>query len=106
LPIRKHTETKLIGVKYCGGCNPLIDRVKLVGEIQKLLPAKYILTTDTSSAPWNTGIMVCGCATACADKPQIRNLARRWILVAGDSVELNKIPEKELAQIIRDKIIS
>ena len=106
MPARKSTKTKAIGVKYCGGCNPVIDRIKLIRETQKLLPTKYILTTDISTAPWNTGIMVCGCSTACVDKPQIRDLARHWLLVAGDSLDLNKIPEKELAQTIRNKIIS
>ena len=48
--------------------------------------------------------MVCGCPTACADKPEFKNLARKWIIVAGDSVDLHKAPEKELADIIVRKI--
>jgi hypothetical protein len=91
---------KLIGVKYCGGCNPLINRAKLVQEIEKLLPPEYSLTTNLSSNPWDVGILVCGCPTACADKPEFKNLARKWIIVAGSSVDLDNAPEEKMADII------
>jgi len=95
---------KLIGVKYCGGCNPLIDRAKLVREIGKLLPPEYSLTTDQSSNTWDVGILICGCSTACADKPEFNNLARKWIIVAGSSVDLDNAPEEKLATIVVRKI--
>jgi hypothetical protein len=96
---------KPIGIKYCGGCNPHIDRTKLVQEISKLLPPEYIFKTKQSSR-WDIGIMVCGCPTACADKPEFKNLARNWIVVAGNSVDLHKAPEEKLAAIIVNKINS
>jgi hypothetical protein len=96
---------KLIGVKYCGGCNPLIDRAKLVYEIQKALPPEYVLTTDKPSNHRDIGILVCGCSTACADKPPVKNLARQWIFVAGNSVDLKNIPEENMAGVIVEKIL-
>ena len=93
----------LIGIKYCGGCNPHIDRTKLVQEIKKLLPPEYVLTTESSS-PWDIGILICGCLTACADKPEFKNLARKWIIVAGNAVDMNHVPEEELAEIIVRRI--
>jgi len=93
-----------IGIKYCGGCNPHIDRTKLVLEIEKLLPPEYCLTTDKSSNPWDIGILVCGCKTACADKQNVRGLAPKWIIVAGSSVDLNNAPEEKLAYIIARKM--
>jgi hypothetical protein len=94
----------IIGVKYCGGCNPLIDRAKLVQEIGKLLPLEYSLTTNLSSNPWDIGILVCGCPTFCADQPDTRNSARKWIVVAGSSVDLDNAPEEKLAAIVVRKI--
>jgi hypothetical protein len=94
----------LIGIKYCGGCNPHIDRKKLVQEIEKLLPSKHIFTTHHSSNPWALGILICGCPTACADKPEFKNLARKWIVVAGNSVDFNIAPEEKLAAIVARKI--
>ena len=92
-----------IGIKYCGGCNPHIDRAKLALAIERLLPPEYIFTTK-ESAVWDIGIMVCGCPTACVDKPNVRDIARKWIVVAGNSVDLDDAPEEKLAAIVVRKI--
>jgi hypothetical protein len=97
-------KAKVLGVKYCGGCNPTIDRVRVVGEIQKMLPRGFTLTSDTNAAPWDTGIMMCGCVCACIDKPEVRNLSRRWIIVAGNNVDMLGVTEKEIARKIVEKI--
>jgi len=94
----------VIGIKYCGGCNPHIDRAKLALEIEKLLPPEYSLATDQTFNPWDIGILICGCPTACVDKPDVRGLARKWIIVAGNSVDLNDTPEEELADIVVQKL--
>jgi hypothetical protein len=93
----------LIGIKYCGGCNPHIDRTKLVQEIKKLLPPEFVFASNHSKV-WDIGILVCGCSTACADKPEFKNLARKWIVVAGNSVDLDSAPEEKLAVIVASKI--
>lgn len=95
---------KLIGIKYCGGCNPIIDRANLVQKIIRLLPPEFIFAKETSSKPWDIGILVCGCLTACADKPEFKNLARQWIIVAGNSVDLDSAPEEALADIVIRKL--
>jgi len=97
-------DKKVIGFKYCGGCNSVIDRVGLVAKIKKILSADYIVTTDDACAPWDTGVMICGCASACVDNPRIRNLARRWIIVAGKSVDWDSLSEEKLVEIVAGKI--
>jgi hypothetical protein len=97
---------KLIGVKYCGGCNPIIDRARLISEVGKLLPPEYVLTTDQPPKPWDIGILICGCLAACALKPDVKNLARQWIFVAGNSVDLENIPEEKMADVIVKKIFA
>jgi len=94
----------LIGIKYCGGCNPHIDRTGLAREIEKLLPPEYSLITNLSSNPWDIGILICGCPTACVDKSDVRDLARKWIMVAGNSVDLDDAPEEKLAAIVARKM--
>jgi 3-hydroxyacyl-[acyl-carrier-protein] dehydratase len=93
----------IIGIKYCGGCNPQVDRLKLVQEIKNLLPPEYAYSTDQSS-PWDVGLLVCGCPAACADKPEFKNPARKWILVAGNSVDLISVPEGKIAECVLNKI--
>ena len=94
----------VIGIKYCGGCNPHIDRAKLALEIEKLLSPEYSLTTDQTFNPWDIGILICGCPTACVDKPDVRGLARKWITVAGNSVDSSDTPEEKLAAIVARKM--
>ena len=96
---------KLIGIKYCGGCNPHIDRIKLAQTISKKLSSEFILTENQTKEKWNVGILICGCLTACADKPEFKNLTRKWIVVAGNSVDLENAPEEKLADIIVDRIM-
>jgi 4-hydroxybutyrate CoA-transferase len=93
-----------LGVKYCGGCNPHIDRAKLALEIEKLLPPEFSLTTDQTFNPWDIGILICGCPTACVDKPDVRGLAQKWIIVAGSSVDLDNAAEEKLAAIVARKM--
>lgn len=95
-----------IGVKYCGGCNPVIDRTGLIREIEKLLPSDHRLITEQCSQPRDVGILVCGCPVACADKPEIRNLARRWIIIAGGLVDLEAVPEEKMARAVVQKIMN
>lgn len=95
---------KSIGIKYCGGCNPIIDRVYLAEEIKKLLPISFSLAKNQSSNPWDIGILICGCLTACVDKPDFKNIARKWIIVAGNSIDQNSSPEKKLAEAVASKI--
>jgi hypothetical protein len=95
---------KLIGIKYCGGCNPVIDRTKLVQEIKKLLPSGFNFAGKQTKGQWDIGILICGCPSACADNPDFKNLARKWITVAGNSINHNIALEKELAEIIVHKI--
>jgi hypothetical protein len=99
-------KTMVIGVKYCGGCNPVIERADLVREIEKLLPPDYRLTKEQTSGPWDVGIMVCGCPAACMDRPEIRNLAGRWIAVAGSLIDLAIVPEEKMAAVILQKIVN
>jgi hypothetical protein len=55
-----------IGVKYCGGCNPMYDRVALVERMERTLEKK---AEFVSYAQENLDLVlvVCGCETACVD---------------------------------------
>jgi len=97
---------KSIGIKYCGGCNPTIDRIRLVQEIVKLLPPEHSMVNDESSNQWDIGILVCGCHSACADHQELRHLACHWFLIAGQTIDQSMMPEDEMADAIAQKIRS
>jgi len=93
-----------IVVKYCGGCNCQIDRSKIIQDIESSLQPGYQLTTDKSFAPFGTGILICGCSSACARKPELDDLAKTWIVIAGKTVNSRELPEEELATAVIQKI--
>ncbi len=53
-----------IRVKYCGGCNPNYDRVRLVETLKEKLKG-FASIIEEGDAP--LVIVVAGCATACVD---------------------------------------
>ncbi len=95
---------KRVGVKYCGGCNPRIDRSKFVDELRKMLAGDLSLAIGCNTEKWQLGILVCGCSAACADRPETRSSALEWIVVSGPAVESESISESELATIVALKI--
>jgi hypothetical protein len=95
---------KQVGVKYCGGCNPQINRSFLVQQIRMQLPKDYCLSLDSPNKVWDTAILVCGCPTACADSVETRALAKRWIIVGGPMVNLTLLEESQMAEAIVDLI--
>jgi 3-hydroxyacyl-[acyl-carrier-protein] dehydratase len=94
----------LVGLKYCGGCNPVIDRAALVGEIEKLLPAGWKLVTERQADSWEMALLVCGCPVACANRPEVKGLARQWVLISGPMIDSEVVPEKEMAAVIVGRI--
>ncbi len=91
-------------VKYCGGCNCQIDRSKIIQDIESSLQPGSQLTTDKSFAPFGAGILICGCSSACARKPELDDLAEAWIVIAGKTVNSRELPEEELAKAVIQKI--
>ncbi len=61
---------KVVGVKYCGGCNPEVRRKEPVETPGRLLPKGVVSETGEPSQPWEAAILVCGCSVACADEPR------------------------------------
>jgi len=95
---------KTVGVKYCGGCNPHIDRTKLALDIIRRLPSNFALAHASSPEPWEVGLLICGCPAACADRPDVKTLAYRWITIAGNSTDGETCPEDQIADAVVKKI--
>jgi 3-hydroxyacyl-[acyl-carrier-protein] dehydratase len=93
-----------IGLKFCGGCNPFIDRAALVREIERLLPEGWNLVRERQAGPWDKAILVCGCPVACAYRSEVKVLARRWVLISGAMIDHKTIPEEEMAAEVVRKI--
>ena len=93
-----------IGVKYCGGCNPQIERSRFVDELKQKLAGDFSLAIGCGAEKLELGVLVCGCPAACADRAETRSPAVEWIVVAGPTVDLESISESELATVVALKI--
>ena len=96
-----------IGIKYCGGCNPLIDRARLAKDIENMLGPGYKLVRVPAQSTLEIALLICGCETTCAEGPDVtgpEGQARTWIIIGGPAVDRAHIPEKEMARAIVEKL--
>ncbi len=57
-------ERRVVGLRYCGGCNPRYDRVAAVERLRAQLPDLKLCP----AAPGQEAVLVvCGCPARCAD---------------------------------------
>jgi hypothetical protein len=95
---------KTIGVKYCGGCNPEIQRTELVNSLTRLLAEDFRLDTGEASERWEVAILVCGCPVACLDRPDTRALAQNCVVIGGSIVDSRPVPREQLTTVIVEKL--
>ena len=78
----------LVGLKYCGGCNPRYDRGALVRQIQAALPEVEFQPVRPGQS-YDLLLVVSGCRVECADTEGIHyRLARLSIYDASQMEEL------------------
>ncbi|MDI9479928.1 MAG: hypothetical protein ACOXZ6_00640 [Syntrophomonadaceae bacterium] len=90
-------------IKYCGGCNPIINRSKLVAAVRNELSKSVDVEIVDKDA--DVGLLVGGCHVCCPNLSQIEDQARQWVIVGGDLVDHLPVPTEQLPQIIAERII-
>ena len=55
-----------VGVKYCGGCNPLFDRAQRLREVEQACP-DVLFDYFTPEGKYDIILVINGCLKACAD---------------------------------------
>ena len=95
---------KQIGVKFCGGCNPQINRAQVFIALKQIIAEEFQVVTAQGKEPWEKAVLICGCPVACADSPEVRKLAQYWVIVSGSMVEKISVSEKEIPQRIKEKL--
>lgn len=72
----------VIGVRYCGGCNPRFDRVVFVKRLETLLP-DIRFETARAGTDYAAALVVCGCRTKCANVGDLPVPPSRMVYVGG-----------------------
>jgi hypothetical protein len=91
--------------KYCGGCNPRIDRGKLAREIRQRAD---VFAHEAGSLVMKPGaenllILINGCPAACGSVPQQLG-GEKCLVVTGSLLEGREGEEEELAGIIMEHL--
>ena len=76
-------------VKYCGGCNPLYDRVDLVRRIRERFPdsVRFVFTGEEEG---DAAVVVHGCHVQCAGTADVSHLPILHIHRPEDIDDLEK----------------
>jgi hypothetical protein len=82
----------LIGIKYCGGCNPKFDRAALVQKLKRELGKKYDFEYAKEGTLYDTILVVCGCTSKCAKHENLKS-KREKLFIITDS-DYNIVLEK------------
>lgn len=82
-------------IKYCGGCNPVINRKEVVNEVLDCLRASTPVEITREAA--DAALVVCGCPVACAEYEDIKKQVNKVVLVAGNFLEHHQIPRDLIA---------
>ncbi|NLU50888.1 MAG: hypothetical protein GXX09_10905 [Syntrophomonadaceae bacterium] len=90
-------------IKFCGGCNPIINRSKLVKAIKDELGRAVNFEIVEQQA--DVGLIVGGCPVCCVNLSQIEDQARHWVVVGGYLLDHKQIPVDQLPQKVTEKLL-
>ncbi|SDZ90510.1 3-hydroxyacyl-[acyl-carrier-protein] dehydratase [Eubacterium aggregans] len=77
-------EAKLVvGIRYCGGCNPRYDRVALVQRLRKKLPQVTFVPAEEGRS-YDALLLCQGCPAQCAPVDGLVVPPSKWITLSGD----------------------
>jgi hypothetical protein len=97
-----------IGLRYCGGCNPQIDRARAVTNLQEGLKKRDMpveCTTDRERKV-DLALLVNGCMHACLEEAYLKEGGNtRFISIKGEMVDSAYVREDRIPEIVINKIV-
>ncbi len=98
------TVTFTILVRYCGGCNPEIDRGETMDQIAEILGERAKWTYNPGD-PADIILHICGCAHACLDEEYEEPGCRPVVSVQGLRVDREYLEAGNIAASAAEKIL-
>jgi len=99
----------LVGIRYCGGCNPQIDRSEVVeglkARLRKMGLSKVEFTIDKEK-PIHILLLINGCTHACREE-EYRTCGQSCPLISvkGEMVDDKYVEEVFIPGLMVDRII-
>jgi len=97
-----------IGIRYCGGCNPQIDRSNVIRKLEKDLKERAMkldFTTNRKSTD-DIILLINGCMHACLEEQYLREgNSPQFISIKGEMVESQYVKEEHIPELLIKKIV-
>ncbi|MEG1255605.1 hypothetical protein [Clostridium sp.] len=81
-----------VGVKYCGGCNPLFNRSNFLNQIKKNSRSNVEFYSVKNGEVYDGVVVLCGCKSRCAEYKDIQY--RNFLIVVDSQKDYPKVLEK------------
>jgi len=98
----------MIHLKYCGGCNPEIDRRAVVKHLEELFLSNNLKVEFDFNSNRNTDllILVNGCPHACLEEDNLNSATMNpCFSIHGAMIDYRPVTEEELPQILYERIL-
>ena len=97
----------LIGIRYCGGCNPQIDRSRVITSLKeaiKKMGLEVDFTADRQGAV-DIVLLINGCIHACLEEAYLKQgHTAPFISVKGEMVDSLYVKENHIPDFLINKI--
>ena len=97
----------LVGIRYCGGCNPQIDRSGVITRLKEAIQKRGMAVEFTVDRQRSVDLvlLVNGCMHACLEEAYLRKgHTTRIISVKGEMVDDSFIAEERIPEFLVKKI--
>jgi len=75
----------IVGIKYCGGCNPRFDRTALVDHLRRAFPVlTFVGAAELGAEKADFVVVVCGCPAACAAHEGLEGSRGKQIVTSAE----------------------
>ena len=93
-----------VALKYCGSCNPRIE-LGPIGRRLREITGNAVAFVSPADGKADLVVILNACPTACADRPDVRDQATDVVVVAGEYVQLQAVPERHIAERVVELLL-
>ena len=90
-------ENLIVGIRFCGGCNPRYDRGKALDNIALKYPEIHFVLANEHDY-YQVLLVICGCKSACAN---IKPYKRDFTLVMDEACLLDDVLHQLMEKVRR-----
>lgn len=102
----QHSRKVRVALKYCGSCNPYVDLPRIARHLAQVAEQRGdFQLVPLSENGISVVVILCGCPRACGNKEEVRTRAKQSLVVAGESLGGEPVPERCLPTAVEEEIV-